>query len=142
VVRPDRNNPQTTPLGGRLIAGVFGLVFLGIGLTVMVSLWAEPFGGFGSPPVVFRLVGSFISLPFVAFGVLMCFAAIAGRVPPTMGRSSRGGNLVDDGQPQGPSSPGYSCPHCGAPLAEGDSISPHGDVKCAHCDCWFNIHGS
>jgi DNA-directed RNA polymerase subunit RPC12/RpoP len=72
----------------------------------------------------------------------MCFAAITGRVPPGTGRGARGAHMVGDDQQREPSSCGYSCPHCGAPLAVGESISPHGDVKCAHCDCWFNIHGS
>jgi DNA-directed RNA polymerase subunit RPC12/RpoP len=36
----------------------------------------------------------------------------------------------------------YHCPACGAPLAEGADVSPHGDAKCTHCGSWFNIHKS
>lgn len=141
MVRPDPDNPRTGEVVGRLVVGIFGLVFLGIGLTVIVSLWAVPRGQFGAPPLVFRLVGSFISLAFVTFGAFMVFAAITGRTLAGAGRGAGGGYMVDDAERSGPSSCGYSCPHCGAPLAEGSDISPHGDVKCAHCNCWFNIHG-
>jgi hypothetical protein len=34
----------------------------------------------------------------------------------------------------------FACPRCGAALGEGAEVSPHGDVKCAYCQSWFNVH--
>lgn len=67
------------PNVGRFIGGVFGLVFAGIGLTVIIFLWGAPFGEFGSPPVIFRIFGSFIAIAFVAMGGGAAFAAITGK---------------------------------------------------------------
>jgi DNA-directed RNA polymerase subunit RPC12/RpoP len=46
---------------------------------------------------------------------------------------------VQPGPPQ-TGAVGYQCAHCGATLGEQADVSPHGDVKCAHCGRWFNIH--
>ena len=48
-------NPGLGEGPGRFIGAVFGLVFFGIGLTVIGFLWGAPFGEFGSPPLVFRI---------------------------------------------------------------------------------------
>jgi hypothetical protein len=127
---------------GRVIGGVFGCIFLGIGLTVLVSLWIAPFGAFGSPPLFFRLVGSFIALAFVTMGGGAALAAITGKglgsradLLRRMHRSHRGRHE--------PRTPGgqLTCPRCGAPLAESADVSPHGDALCTYCRTWFNIHG-
>jgi len=34
----------------------------------------------------------------------------------------------------------YACNHCNAILQSPDDISPSGDVKCHHCDQWFNVY--
>jgi hypothetical protein len=58
---PQTTPPQTTPppirprtplqaagLAARFIPGIFGLVFGGVGVTVIVSLWTAD--GYGEPP--------------------------------------------------------------------------------------------
>ena len=131
---------------GRFIGGVFGFAFFGIGISVIAHLWSEPFGGFGSPPVFFRIFGSLIASVFVAVGGSILYAAITGKSiqpRPNFRHTSR---IIDsrfeDNQhdPHPPSADGYSCDSCGAPLDSNADVSPHGDVKCAHCDRWFNIH--
>src|SRR5687768_9825927 len=69
--------PAPTVTGaGRFIAGVFGVAFAAIGLTVIGTLW---FGdGMGDPPVIFKLIGSLIALVFVAMGGTIAFGAITG----------------------------------------------------------------
>ncbi len=131
----------------RFVAAVFGFVFLGIGLTVIGFLWSQPFGEFGSPPLIFRIFGSFIAVAFVAMGGGTAYAALTGK-PNPMGPGRRAARMMRDMQselPQSPSGPptvgSYSCDSCGAPLDSGADVSPHGDVKCDHCERWFNIHG-
>ena len=132
---------------GRIVGFVFGFVFFGIGCTILISLWAEPFGGFGSPPLLFRIVGSFISLAFIAMGGGGCFAALTGRQLAARFRPGRfrpGGFRPGSGRDSGSNYPrrtNYECPQCGAPLREGADVSPSGDVRCGHCDAWFNVHG-
>ena len=119
----------------RFVFGVFGFIFGGIGLTVLIFLWGTPFDEFGSPPLVFRIFGSFIAIGFVAFGGTMAFAALRG--PSFMAPlvSSKDGADPPSGTPGK-----YRCPNCGAPLGEGADVSPMGDVKCPFCKSWFNIH--
>jgi len=124
---------------GRALVGVWGLLFLGIGVSVLIFLWIQPFGDFGSPPLFFRIFGSFIALGFVAFGLAMAAGAFA------VGRhmSSEPSIPVDptsENPHSGSTATSYTCPHCGAPLAEGADVSPKGDVKCTYCKAWFNIH--
>lgn len=128
-------NPNT-PMVGRIIGCVFGFVFFGIGAAFVIYLWSQPFGGFGSPPLFFRIVGSLISLGFLAVGGGIAFAAITGRrpsvrVPP--GMRGRGGGARRGGT--------YECPQCGAPLDAKADVSPSGDVRCTFCNAWFNVHG-
>lgn len=119
-------------------ARVFGVIPLGIGLTTIGFLWGTPFGGFGSPPLFFRVFGSFVALGFVLTGAGILF----GNLPSRLDRSVRGPRGEDAGAARPPErgDSAYTCTHCGAPLAEGADVSPHGDVKCPFCKGWFNIH--
>jgi hypothetical protein len=130
--------PSLLPVGGRIVAGAFGLAFAGIGLAILGAMWGPigPFGGeFGGPPLFFRIFASLIAIPFVAVGGTALFAAVAGASPISpierLARAAR--------RTEGRAS--YSCPHCGSPLSDGAEVSPHGDAKCAHCAAWFNVHG-
>jgi hypothetical protein len=123
-----------------------GIVPLGIGITVIAFLWGAPFGEFGSPPLFFRFFGSFIALAFVMVGAGILFGATTkarSRIFDRLGDAARrqqGRDHEEDDSPARPSGR-YTCPHCGAPLADGADVSPHGDVKCTYCTSWFNIHG-
>jgi len=151
--RPD----LTASLAGRLVGGVFGLAFCGIGLTVLAFLWLTPllapFDGFGSPPPffrlfinVFRLFGSFIAVIFVVTGAMVALSAFSGRNLMVQRRLRRVRNWRSTisrqtaPPPHLPSAHAYQCPHCGAPLAGKADVSPLGDVKCSFCGMWFNIH--
>ena len=122
----------------RMISGVFGLVFLGVGLVVIGALWTAPFGEFGSPPLVFRLVGTLIAIAFIAMGGGTAVAAFLGGTSSDSTDRTSSGSLPATSPP--PSSPTYLCSKCGAPLADKVDVSPHGDVKCTYCGAWFNIH--
>ena len=143
----DPFEPQQGEGVGRFIGAVFGFVFFGIGVSVIGFLWSAPFGEFGSPPVFFRIFGSFIALAFVAMGGGTAYAAITGKANPAAGSGYRHtSRIIDlrnsrDESPEPPSRDGYSCNSCGAPLDSNADVSPHGDVKCGHCDRWLNIHG-
>jgi Sec-independent protein translocase protein TatA len=50
---------------------LIGIVPLGIGLTVIVFLWTA--SGFGAPPLIFRVFGSFVALGFVITGGAILF---------------------------------------------------------------------
>ncbi|HBN78389.1 MAG TPA: hypothetical protein DD473_21770 [Planctomycetaceae bacterium] len=127
----------------RIVAGIIGTTFGGIGLTVLISLWAIPFHSFHSPPLFFRLFASFISLPFIALGGAGIFTLLTGistspkssveNINNSMQslmsqqlKTSRAGTLRQD------------CPSCGAPRGELE-VSPSGDVKCPHCKAWYNV---
>jgi hypothetical protein len=120
--------------GGRVIVGIFGFVFFGAGLSILGFLWSRPFGGFGSPPLFFRVFGSLIALGVGSMGGLMLYgAAFGANLPPNLSRPSRA-----DGQ--APRQGAYTCPHCGAGIDSGADVSPSGDVKCEYCGGWFNVH--
>ena len=133
------------PVAGRIIAGVFGFVFGGIGLTVLGFMWLSPTDGFDSPPLFFRVFASFIAIPFVAIGGTLFYGAITGKA--LQGRAARQlgrmqtGATTNSGAPSSPAG-GYRCPSCGAPLGKDADVSPSGDVKCRFCNTWFNIHRS
>jgi hypothetical protein len=128
-------DPQQARIG-RLMGTVVGLVFAGLGLTVLISVWSKPFGEFGSPPLFFRIFASFIAVMFVAVGGIGARASLRYRAPslPQAGAAA----------PSSTTKPiaGYVCPHCGAPLGDRVEVSPSGDVKCGFCGRWFNIHRS
>jgi hypothetical protein len=121
----------------RFVGGIMGFVFGGIGLAVLIFLWSAPFDDFGSPPLFFRVFGSFIAIAFVAMGGGVAYTSLRG--------TASASNL-----PQAPETPetpspqatagGYKCPNCGAPLDKSASVSPLGDVKCPFCHSWFNVH--
>jgi DNA-directed RNA polymerase subunit RPC12/RpoP len=117
-------------------ARLIGIVPLGIGLTVLGFLWLTPFDEFGSPPLFFRIFGSFVALGFVLFGVGIIAASFGLRGM----RLPRPGDADVPPAVSLPGDAGYQCAHCGATLGEKADVSPHGDVKCAHCGRWFNIH--
>lgn len=107
---------------------VFFALFGCIGITLLVFLWSAD-DGFGSPPLFFRVMGSFIALGFVAMGFGVPLAALK------KNKSSQG----ETRHPNAPAEDGYRCPNCGAALKEAE-VSPSGDVKCPYCKGWWNIH--
>ena len=34
----------------------------------------------------------------------------------------------------------YQCTACGARIQDASAVSPSGDVRCAYCNVWFNVH--
>lgn len=134
-------DPPAVPGAARFIAGVFGVAFGGIGVSVIAFLW----GGDHDAPMFFRLVGSFIALVFVAFGGAALYGVITGR-PLGAGHSSsppasHRHHVDPPSSTVHPGTAGYRCPNCGAPLDGEADVSPMGDVKCAFCKTWFNVHG-
>jgi hypothetical protein len=148
----DDPNSNVANLVGRAVAVVFGITFGGIGLAMIFFLWSQP-AGFGSPPPFFKVVGTLIALPFMAFGAAallggLGFAKFAQKQSPQalVERLNEMGREMRREMPQHPaeeavSPPNYTCPHCGAPLDSASTASPHGDVRCTHCDTWFSIYG-
>jgi DNA-directed RNA polymerase subunit RPC12/RpoP len=119
----------------RFVGGVFGFVFFGVGVTVLIFLWSAG-DGFDAPPLIFRIVGSFIAIAFIAMGGSVCVTSLRGKL-------SGPANFANIG-PQNSAasaSPGYNCPRCAAALTAAAQVSPLGDVKCPQCGAWFNIHG-
>lgn len=129
---------QLATIGPRIVFGTFGFAFAGIGISVLAFLWLTPFNEFGSPPLFFRIFGSFIALCFVAMGTTTFIVAILApsrlKVGPTDGR------VTKDDVPPKSSGVNYSCPNCGAKLGTKVDVSPLGDVNCQFCHQWFNIH--
>jgi len=118
--------------GSRLVGAVIGCVFAGIGLSFLGFLWSQPFGDFHSPPLFFRVIGSFIAIGFVTIGSITAYSAISGRgLQKTKLNNSTSVNSTLGS---------YTCPKCNAPLSDKIDVSPHGDVKCVYCNGWFNIH--
>lgn len=127
----------------RFIGAVFGLVFFGIGLTVIIFMWSS-FDEFDSPPLFFRIFASFIALAFVAMGGTLAYGSIfkggmMGQMSDLVDESIRRQETGAEGQ-QATATVGYVCPNCGAALGEKADVSPLGDVKCPFCGTWFNIH--
>jgi len=131
-------DPKTEASVSRFVGGVVGLAFFGIGLGTLGFLWGAPFGEFDSPPLVFRVFGSFIAVVFVAVGGAVAFASIVAKQD---GAQPQGETGDTEGQAPPKSALGYACPKCGASLAKGATVSPLGDVNCTFCGSWFNIHG-
>ena len=128
MIRP--TNFPTPPTPVRVLFIVFGCIFGGIGIAVLVYMWTA--SGWGAPPMFFRVVASFIAVAFVAFGATMVYSFVrARRMAPT--------SPLETGAPQ-TTSAGYTCRHCGATLGKDAEVSPLGDVKCPFCGRWFNIH--
>jgi hypothetical protein len=130
--------PDIQTGAGRVMGTVVGLAFAGIGLTVLVFMWAAPFGEFGSPPLFFRIFASFIAVVFVAIGGGGAVMSLKFR-PPSLTDLGAAAATPEPSQPPKPVT-GYVCPHCGAPLGDRVDVSPSGDVKCGFCGRWFNVH--
>lgn len=141
-ISPNKRFP-VDPIG-KFIGGAMGLVFAGIGLTVLVFMWGSSFNEFGSPPLFFRVFASFIAVGFVIVGGGMFLGIVLGaRTLDAMMKSTSEGVRQEESNPEASDaniSSVYACTHCGAPLADGAEVSPHGDVKCTYCNAWFNIH--
>jgi hypothetical protein len=129
------------------MARLFGIVPLGIGLTVLGFLWFSPFGEFHSPPLFFRIFGTFVALPFVFIGAAAIFASPEAMLRNARSRAESLARELKQSLPEQSdaiadtgSSAGYVCPSCNAPLGDNSDVSPSGDAKCGHCGRWFNIH--
>ena len=126
-----------------LIQRLIGIVPLGIGLTVIGFLWGAPWDDFHSPPLFFRIVGSFIAMMFVLIGGGLVFGKMlspADRLK-ALQEEMRDAGLTSTTPPGGePPMPGkLKCPNCGSSPGTAE-VSPHGDVKCDHCSRWYNVH--
>ena len=125
---------------------LMGIIPLGIGVTVLGFLWLSPWNEFGSPPLFFRIFGSFVALGFVMTGI----GSLSGMLGPNDADVKDAINafhrqvLRKDpplGRPPETNTLDYVCRHCNTPLGRNADVSPLGDVKCNHCGKWFNIHG-
>ena len=116
------SQPTRPPIFVLLFFSVFGFV----GLTVLVFLWASG-DGFGSPPLFFKIVGSFIAICFMLMGFGLPLSAL------------RKGNRAGTGSTPVPDPGSYTCPSCGGNVKDAE-VSPSGDVKCPYCNGWWNIH--
>lgn len=138
-----RNLPQP-PAPPKLFGVLFSIIPLGVGLTVLIFLWSKPFDDWDSPPLVFRVFGSFIALGFLLFGgfAARTFSAAAKGLSSMELIDRQISQAQDASSSQPPAAPGrYACPDCGASLDPKAEVSPLGDVKCGYCGSWFNIHG-
>jgi hypothetical protein len=122
------------PKAFRVMQGVIAVVFGGAGLCVLGLIWSEESN---FVPIFARLFGSLIALAFVAFGAFMGYGALA-RAKLSIPRIGTSDNPLSPAASAGVA--GYTCPNCGAALGERADVSPMGDVKCAHCGRWFNVH--
>ena len=128
---------------------LFGIIPFGIGISVLCFLWFSG-DGFHSPPLFFKVFGSFVALGFVMFGVVAFSAGslVNRNRLQDLARSmhelqqSQNGSVPGATTNQPESRPGYDCPNCGASLGDGAEVSPSGDVKCDYCKRWFNVHSS
>lgn len=142
-MKPNPPGMEPYELIPRIAGGLIGAAFAGIGLTTIGFLWGAPFGEFGSPPLFFRVFGSFIAFVFVVVGGSTVLAAFAGNSAALRRLAKRvhNTNMIDPPSIQtSTSSLNYACANCGAQLAKDADVSPLGDVKCPFCDRWFNIH--
>jgi hypothetical protein len=147
-IDPVRRHLQAQTKGQAILGIVFGLVFFGIGISVMAFVWTE--SGFGAPPLFFRIFATLIAIPFVVVGGMAAYGSIqvlrgshagADQIASLLQHSGHARTPDDESATSG-SRVSYTCPACGAPLARGAEVSPHGDVKCTHCGGWFNVHKS
>lgn len=132
------NAPKTSVPRPAWFILIFISIFGFIGLTLLIFLWFGSDSDFGRPPLIARLIGSFIALGFMAMGFGLPITAILawarGEVPAEVGDAAPPDEVMQ-------SSPaGYRCPHCAAGLGAQQEVSPSGDVKCGYCNKWWNIH--
>jgi DNA-directed RNA polymerase subunit RPC12/RpoP len=118
---------------------LIGIVPLGIGLTVLVFIWGSDIPLFG------RMFASFVALFFVIAGIRIVTAPFPDpqRLRKMAEQMEAQLRQTAGDPPADPSAAvGYRCDSCGAPVGSQADVSPQGDVKCAHCHRWFNIHTS
>lgn len=108
---------------------VFMSMFGFIGLAMLLFVWTQTDRDF--PPLIFKLVASFIAIAFMAMGFGAPISALKRRL------MADGASTAEPPAP--PPTRGYQCPHCGAGLGQ-QEVSPSGDVKCSYCQKWWNIH--
>ncbi len=126
-MKPFPQPPGRPPLFMLLFMSIFGF----IGITVFIFLWTAR--GFGAPPLIFRLFGSFIAIAFMIMGFGMPLSILL-----KGGKSSTPDVFQHPGRAA--SKPGtYDCPSCGANVGNAD-VSPSGDIKCSYCHEWWNVH--
>ena len=82
-------------------------------------------------PVFFSLFATCIASVFVITGASLAM----GKEPGFVQKVKRAAAANRSAPPRH-----YECPNCAARLGDGADVSPSGDVKCGHCDRWFNIH--
>jgi hypothetical protein len=114
---------------------IFFSLFGFIGLTLLIFLWFGSMDAMGDPPLIFKLVGSFISLGFMAMGFGMPVTAILAWARGEIPKDDEDEIESDGGSAKAAS--GYRCPHCAAGLGEAAEVSPSGDVKCSYCNKWM-----
>ncbi len=129
-------DPKFNPI--RLIPVFMGFIFAGIGITVLIFVWGAPSGGFGSPPLFFRVFASFIALSFVVVGGGSALAALKFKSPLNQMTNHLHSLKTPNHTTANETANRYACPKCGASLNSDADISPSGDVKCSYCDSWFN----
>jgi DNA-directed RNA polymerase subunit RPC12/RpoP len=111
-----------------------------IGVAFLIFLWSQSFHEFGAPPLIFRVVGSFIALAFIAMGFGLPITAWRARAAWREGAAGSAAPVSNAPASQATATVGYKCPHCGAGLGPKEDVSPSGDVKCGYCNKWWNIH--
>ena len=118
------------PLFILLFFSIFGF----IGIAMIAFLWGSG-DGFGSPPLFFKVFGTFIALGFVLMGFGAPLSALR--------RVREMEELISSIPQPPPASPpvpeSLQCPSCGANVGNAE-VSPSGDVKCSYCHGWWNIH--
>lgn len=125
-------------------ARLFGIAPFGIGLTTLGFLWLSPWNEFGSPPLFFRIFGSFVAFPFVVIGGGILFGNHTSLIErmKTLKREMEESGLATPTSSSSSSPPvlgKLKCPNCGSSPGASE-VSPHGDVKCEHCSRWYNVH--
>jgi hypothetical protein len=133
---------------GKIPTGIkaAGLVFLipmavvpiGVGLTLLGFLWLGSDGS-GSPPLVFKIFGSFIALGFLGFGAIPLIGAVFGGAFASGRQETLRDKCPGD---QATAAKNFACPRCSAPVADIAEVSSTGDVLCSFCHGWFNIRAS
>lgn len=147
--------PQNSPylLMQRIVIGIFGLLFISVGILMLIFLWAM--FGFTGPGLLISLIPGLVSLIFIGSGLTTLVGAFTGEI--IHGPMTRNRKLLEISEPfqqlqqffsdhvhqqerqENPSSRMNSvCPRCSAPIGEAE-ISPSGDVKCLHCKNWYNV---
>ena len=76
-----------------LFQRLIGIVPLGIGLTVIGFLWGAPWDAFDSPPLFFRIFGSFVAMMFVLIGGGLVFGKMPSPVDRLRGYPKSGNML-------------------------------------------------